>query len=71
MDNFFDRLLKERAELHDRIASLDFFIKISPKYKELKCAQKGALVRQLEVMKEYLKILDFRIDDEIGVKDHD
>lgn len=63
MIKFFERLLDERIELQRRIKALEFFIKIAPKYKWLNDFQKSALVKQLEIMKEYLNILNARVED--------
>lgn len=60
---FFERLLDERNELQRKIKSLDFFIKCTPRYRELNDFQKSALVEQLEVMKKYLDILNARIEN--------
>lgn len=60
---FFERLLDERNELQRKIKSLDFFIKLAPNYNKLNDFQKSALVEQLEVMKEYLDILNARIEN--------
>lgn len=72
MLKFFERLLDERIQLQTRIKSLEFFIKIAPKYKWLSDFQKSALVKQLEIMKEYLDILNARVEDiekEYDIKD--
>lgn len=60
---FFDRLITERNELDQRIKSLDFFIKLSPRYKTLPSSQKSLLVDQLSIMRKYLDILNKRIVD--------
>lgn len=63
MLKFFERLLDERNELQKKIKSLDFFIKVAPKYNELNDFQKAALVEQMEVMERYLEILNARIEN--------
>ena len=71
---FFERLLDERNELQRKIKSLDFFVKVAPNYNELNDFQKSALVEQLEVMKEYLDILNARIEnieEEYGINNDD
>ena len=63
MLKFFERLLDERNELQKKIKSLNFFIKVAPKYNELNDFQKAALVKQMEVMERYLEILNARIEN--------
>ena len=60
---FFERLLDERNELQRKIKSLNFFIKVTPRYNELNDFQKSALVEQLEIMEKYLDVLNARIEN--------
>lgn len=60
--SFYDRLVVERDELEDKIGKLDAFVKGEAFEKIVKDeAERGRLVRQLDVMREYAEILNIRI----------
>lgn len=61
--NYFERLIKEKEELSQRINALSCFIHIAPRYKELSTNHKRLLSLQLEFMQAYLLVLDLRIED--------
>ena len=71
---FFERLFDERSELQRKITELNFFIKVSPRYKELNDFQKSALVKKLKIMGEYRDILKAQInniEEEYDIKTND
>ncbi len=63
MMNYFERLIKEKDELSQRISALSYFIHIAPKYKELSTHHKRLISLQLEFMQAYLLVLEMRIED--------
>jgi hypothetical protein len=57
----FNRLLKESADLCDKIAKLDTFIG-SDKYYKLSTEERGLMQLQLRLMQDYEYTLNRRID---------
>ena len=55
------RVVQERLELKDRLDKLLAFIATNPQYTALDAQECKRMVRQSEVMKEYIAILDERV----------
>lgn len=60
MPPFQQRVVDEKVELADKVTKLDNFL-ITTLYNSLPQLEKVRLFKQLQVMKEYLTILDDRI----------
>ena len=57
----FERIVREKTELSERVKKLADFL-VSDKALDISKAQEILLVRQLNVMKEYLDILEVRVE---------
>lgn len=56
------RVVKEKEELDERLTKLNLFIRTTSQFKSLYPREKLLLRRQAEVMDEYLRILEERIN---------
>lgn len=63
----FERLLKEEADLQEKVKKLEEFIK-SRGFDRVNNRNKELLLQQLTVMHEYLSILSLRIDENVSLK---
>ncbi len=62
--NYKKRLLREYSDLNDKVKKLDSFL--SNKRIEISLDQEELMKKQLEIMKDYLKVLEERILLEMG-----
>ncbi len=58
-----ERVITERNELVEKITKLDAFLEKSPVFDTLSEDEQHRLVKQINIMKEYLYILEDRIDN--------
>ncbi len=61
-ESFLDRVIKEKAELTEKISKLKDFIENNPKFDELTNINRILLTNQFNAMELYLYALDSRIE---------
>ena len=62
MKKMFESLIQEREDLRRKIASLEFYVFISPKYRQLETYHKKLICEQLSTMRIYLSIIEARLE---------
>ena len=61
--NVIERIFEEMDDLNVKIKKLGTFIYTNDDFSKLSRKQKSLLIKQLEVMQEYSRILSCRVED--------
>lgn len=62
MKEMFESLIQEREDLRRKIASLEFYCMVCPRYRHLEIYHQKLICEQLSTMRIYLSIIEARIE---------
>jgi len=60
MEDYKDRIKEELSELEGKLEKLEAFIR-TPKFDKLESSERGKLIVQNDIMKQYVQILEDRL----------
>ena len=60
MEDYKDRIKEELSELEGKLGKLEAFIS-TPKFDKLESSERGKLIVQSDIMKQYVQVLEDRL----------